>query len=58
MEGKKNFNTGWIWPSLAVSLLLLFGLRDGAVALVGSSCGWGGDGEMPRDNSKCLGKHI
>lgn len=62
------FNTGlnWFgvedlaetWPFLAVSLLLLFSLRGEAVALAGSSCGGDVDGEMPRDNSKCLGKHI
>lgn len=47
-----------LWPSLVVSLLLLFSLRGEAVALAGSSCGGNVDGEMPRDNSKCLGKHI
>lgn len=48
-----------IWASFVVSRLLLFSLCGEAAALAGSSCGGEAvDGEMPRDNSKCLGKHI
>lgn len=48
-----------IWASFVVTRLLLFSLCGEAAALAGMTCGGEAvDGEMPRDNSKCLGKHI